>query len=320
VSDLRSAQRARAVGGLQVLAAWILMLPRLVVRDLVRGTFPGSVAPLRTTAGHVPVDRSEPPSFAQSPLRVVNVVAHPDDDLIFLSPDLLIDLRSAEAFRTVFLTSGDAGRGRLYAAAREEGVRRAYAAICGAPNLWNVDEQPCAGLTVRVHTLRGHPRVSLAFLRLPDGSPDGLGTRRGRGQSLQRLLEGEIPFLEQAGWPGRVRLHQLVEALAHLLAAFRPTLTRVLDHEGAFGNGDHSDHLASARVVRLARAHVPADGCFTAYQGYPVSALPANVPADLLAEKMASIRTYARCDPAFRDGYDPAWVARQYVRARERRP
>jgi LmbE family N-acetylglucosaminyl deacetylase len=251
---------------------------------------------------------------------VLNVVAHPDDDLIFLSPDLLSALRSAEAMRTVFLTSGDSGRGRLYAAAREEGVRRAYAALCGAPNLWNLAEQSCAGLTVRVHTLRGHPRVSIAFVRLPDGSPDGLGTRRGRGQSLQRLLEGEIPFLEQVGSTGRVRLQQLVEALAHLLEAFRPTETRVLDHEGPFGNGDHSDHLASARVVRLAHAQAPADGWLTAYQGYPVSALPANVPADLLADKMASIRRYARCDPAFRDGYDPAWVARQHVRARERRP
>jgi LmbE family N-acetylglucosaminyl deacetylase len=315
-----SAMAVRTRGTLLVMAAWGVMLPRLVVRDLVRGTFPGSVAPLRTPAAHGRVDHGVSAPPPESPARVVNVVAHPDDDLAFLSPDLLVDLGSAEAVRTVFLTSGDGGRGRLYAAAREEGVRRAYAGVCGTPNLWDFHEHSCSGLPVLVNSLRGDRRLSLVFLRLPDGSPEGLGTQRGRGQSLQKLLTGDIPFLEQLGTSGRVTLGQLVEVLAHLMESVQPTETRVLDYAGAFGNGDHSDHLASARLARLAHARVSGEGWLTGYRGYPVSDLPPNVPAAWAARKLASIRTYARCDPAFRDGYQPAWVPRQYVSGRERRP
>src|SRR5436305_635090 len=88
--------------------------------------------------------------------------------------------------RTVMYPDGVLGR--LYAKSREEGLRRAYAAACGVANLWDVRESSVAGVTVIVNILRRDERVSLVLLRLPDGSPDGTGTARGKGQSLQRLL------------------------------------------------------------------------------------------------------------------------------------
>src|ERR1700694_2302046 len=39
----------------------------------------------------------------------LNIVAHEDDDLLFLSPDLLHAIQAGRAVRTVFVTAGDSG-------------------------------------------------------------------------------------------------------------------------------------------------------------------------------------------------------------------
>src|SRR6188472_3148233 len=39
----------------------------------------------------------------------MNVVAHPDDDLLFQSPDLLHDVQSGKCVRTVYVTAGERG-------------------------------------------------------------------------------------------------------------------------------------------------------------------------------------------------------------------
>jgi hypothetical protein len=40
----------------------------------------------------------------------MNIVAHEDDDILFLSPDLVHDIRHGRCVRTVFVTAGDAGK------------------------------------------------------------------------------------------------------------------------------------------------------------------------------------------------------------------
>jgi LmbE family N-acetylglucosaminyl deacetylase len=55
---------------------------------------------------------------------VLNVVAHPDDDLLFLSPALLVSLSSGAPVHTVFLTAGDDGRAEMYWHQRERGSAR----------------------------------------------------------------------------------------------------------------------------------------------------------------------------------------------------
>ena len=40
--------------------------------------------------------------------KTMNIVAHEDDDLLFLSPALLRDVRRGRCVRTVFVTAGDA--------------------------------------------------------------------------------------------------------------------------------------------------------------------------------------------------------------------
>lgn len=60
-----------------------------------------------------------------------DVVAHPDDDLLFQSPDIVTDVKGGNCITTVFLTSGDSGVGSTYARSRESGNEAAYASMLG---------------------------------------------------------------------------------------------------------------------------------------------------------------------------------------------
>ena len=72
---------------------------------------------------------------------LLNFVAHQDDDLRFLSPDLLDAVQGGQAVRSVFVTAGDAGAGQLLAepAAR---ARAAYAKMAGVANTWKPERTP----------------------------------------------------------------------------------------------------------------------------------------------------------------------------------
>lgn len=64
--------------------------------------------------------------LSQAATQTLNIVAHQDDDLLFLSPDLINDIASGRSVRTVFLTAGDAGNGRDYWISRQAGSQAAY--------------------------------------------------------------------------------------------------------------------------------------------------------------------------------------------------
>ena len=130
---------------------------------------------------------------------IMTFVAHEDDDLLFISPDLLQTVRSAPfgaCARTVFLTAGDAGVGQGYAATRESGSRAAYANMAGVGNAWTQSDAGIAGHPMPVFTLNGSPNVSLIFMRLPDGNGTGDGFPAQGGQSLQKLWNGSINFIQ----------------------------------------------------------------------------------------------------------------------------
>src|SRR4051794_9535498 len=51
----------------------------------------------------------------------LNIVAHEDDDLLFMNPDIQNDLAAGSCMTTVFLTAGDGGYGTAYWHERELG-------------------------------------------------------------------------------------------------------------------------------------------------------------------------------------------------------
>src|SRR5690348_13322199 len=77
---------------------------------------------------------------------VLNFVAHPDDDLLFLSPDLLRAIQAGGNVRTVYMTAGDGGlHASSYWQDRESGVRAAYAEMAGVANSWTQSDAGVEG-------------------------------------------------------------------------------------------------------------------------------------------------------------------------------
>src|SRR3954471_17974249 len=94
----------------------------------------------------------------------MNIVAHPDDDLLFQSPDLLHDVQSGKCVRTVYITAGE--RGDLNTLdMRESGVEAAYAQMAGVRNQWKKDDAGLSNKKVPLMTLAARPTVSLVFMR-----------------------------------------------------------------------------------------------------------------------------------------------------------
>ena len=138
----------------------------------------------RTTA---PGSRSGPAQGA-----TLTIVAHEDDDLLFISPDVLHAIQAGSLVRTVFLTAGDDGMPASYWMTREEGPLAAYALMAGAANSWTQSDAGVSGHPIPLYTLAGNPNISLAYLRLPDGNLSGSGFPSTGNVSLQQLWQGTI--------------------------------------------------------------------------------------------------------------------------------
>lgn len=107
---------------------------------------------------------------------VVAGIAHPDDDLLFQSPDLLATVQGGACYTLVIATMGDAGStGEAYALSREQGNAAAYAQMAGVPNVWTGVNASIANQQILVTTLVGAPQIQRVHFRLPDGNMDGSG-------------------------------------------------------------------------------------------------------------------------------------------------
>jgi LmbE family N-acetylglucosaminyl deacetylase len=255
--------------------------------------------------------------------RVLNVVAHPDDDLLFLSPDLISSIEGGAQVRTIFVTAGDAGRSATYWQARMRGVQAAYAQLSGVADDWTPMETGLDGATGL--SLADAPQIGLVFLKLPDGGT-GSGFHRYRFHSLPQLWRGQLNSVIAVDDSAAYSRGGLVDALGRVMRSFAPKVVRTQDFLGRFGDGDHGDHHAVGSLTRAAsRAH-PGRHRLVAYQDYATQHRAVNVPTRLLAAKRACFATYARSDPevfarrspgaGYAPGFD-AWLRRQYVLAVE---
>ncbi|WP_307825284.1 PIG-L family deacetylase [Streptomyces sp. M2CJ-2] len=145
---------------------------------------------------------SRPAAHAKDPgqcRRTLVGVAHPDDDLFFLNPEIGQTIRSGCPVDTVYLTAGDDGKKNRvealeYVDRREYGVRAAYAEMAGAANRWERADVRADGLRIRSYRLADkarHTDVRLTFLDLHDGLPHGQ-----EPNSLLRLFDGSKKSIE----------------------------------------------------------------------------------------------------------------------------
>jgi LmbE family N-acetylglucosaminyl deacetylase len=249
---------------------------------------PGAPRPQSPAAPAVPQAYRTGPA----PL-VLQILAHPDDDLYFMNPDTLHTLQSGVPLVSVYVTGGESTgvnhepyekhkhRHRhdraAYSSARHQGLRQAYATMLGLPHFtaWHrevISLLPGGGPCAEINTLtNGRAQATLVFLQVSMHEPDP-------GASLPLLWAKPgvtLPYVVAEGapspadQPGQWTHDTLVAAIAGLLDHYRPTLVRTLDpdpdlqvHDRTHpvgsdqpGYSDHRDHTAAALFAWKAITH-----------------------------------------------------------------
>jgi LmbE family N-acetylglucosaminyl deacetylase len=238
-----------------------------------------------------------------SPPRIMQFVAHEDDDLLFMNPDIADSIRSGATIETVYETAGNSpndltsSTGPRYWQTRELGIKAAYAQMTGVPNSWTQGAIPAGGGNAVVFTLDGvGSRVKVVFLRMhSEWSGGGLSGLWANKDVAAYKLES---LDEKPGSQERNFLfngQQMIGALDNLITAFGPDHVRVLD-AGNHGY-DHTEHFASAQFALAAYGARP--GTPAQYRGYNITDLPHDLSSADHQTKWNAWAAYAAFDTGF---------------------
>ncbi|MET9800703.1 PIG-L family deacetylase [Streptomyces sp. NPDC006368] len=305
----------------------VLAAPIAVLLGITGGTL--ALTAGSSDASDVP-SRGVPEARAVKPVRtdggsVLQIMAHPDDDLFFMNPDTSRSLASGHSLTSVYLTAGESdGRNArrqdprppadkaAYAEARQNGIRAAYAEMAtgNRTSPWDRVSIPTAGGgRAELDTLRAKPRITLVWLQLREAG----SITEDRPHSLHGLWDGRIDALESqlaAGSPVREGFsstkEQTIGTITGLLHRFKPTFVRMMDPTPGRNDrtgklSDHQDHMYGARFAQAALARYaqspghPAFGVQN-YLGYATGGLPHSLDPATTEAKLRSLRTYAWMD------------------------
>ncbi|MFH9119744.1 PIG-L family deacetylase [Streptomyces globisporus] len=208
---------------------------------------------------------------------VLQLLAHPDDDLYFMNPDTREALDAGTPLVCVYLTAGEAdGVNRIpgaprpapdraaYSSSRHQGLRQAYAELLGLDRFTPWQKSVAAlhgGHRAEVNVLTdGVRRVELVFLdtamHTGRGRPGLPSLWRDRRLVLRTVVADNSP-LERAG---SYTYESLIDVLTGLLEQYRPTVVHTLDPDPDLqfsseyerrrdseqrGYSDHADHTAA---------------------------------------------------------------------------
>ncbi|CAN7240127.1 PIG-L family deacetylase [Trinickia sp. LjRoot230] len=272
---------------------------------------PSSV-PAATAAPVAPADCSKG--------TLVTVVAHLDDDLLFVNPGISDHLRAGWCVVTVHLIGGANSSAFDYVLKRERGVRQAYARMAGVPNVWAETTATIAGKPVHRMVLAAMPRVTLLELRLPGGQVRGgrvpLGLLWDEGETLS-----SYPMHADGSGATHYDRTTLTATLEAILARATHIYTLNPDTVAFL---EHPDHIYAARITRAAALaaglHVPLRYHFT----YVTAGMPANLSAEATQDKRDQVASYFAIDggdiaQVFGEyEWNGDWVARRYAFGEQR--
>lgn len=225
------------------------------------------------------------------PAHVV-IVAHQDDDLLFINPDLKRAMDKNEPLSTVYLTSGNAGMEMDYVLERERGIKSAYAFMAGASNSWTCGPQVYAGKAIQTCTLDSEKVVTLHFLRLVDGF--GTGTDP---QSLRNLWEGNISVSAAVDGSGlSFTREELLASVASLIQTSGATALYTTDFSFEHRNNDHSDHEYAALITLVSSGNHALPHSLSSYLTYGTTSMPSNLSSNDTALVSDVFGYYASCD------------------------
>jgi LmbE family N-acetylglucosaminyl deacetylase len=224
----------------------------------------------------------------------MDVVAHEDDDILFIDPATSTDVAAGRCLTTVYLTAGDDGQGASYWHGREDGAMAAYAEMAGRRNSWTTATlETASGQAAVTRTLDGG-NVRLIFLRLPTGSPGGRAVHD--HECLSRLRAGAIAQVHAVDGTASYTSASLRATLTGFMTTFRPSVVRTLDYVDRYGDGDHADHHNAAYYSYEAQRSYTTPHRLQGFRGYPITRLPANQPDAVAARKLAIFLAYSAHD------------------------
>jgi LmbE family N-acetylglucosaminyl deacetylase len=257
----------------------------------------------RTSATDVPfLMRDMPTSCVHQ--TTVSVVAHQDDDLLFMNPDITRAIAAGQCVRTVYITAGDAGSSETYWLSREAGSIAAYKTMLGSTADWiRFSVMTQGGRTLHVAQPADNPSISIIFMRLPDGNITGQGFSDTDYASLAALLDGRTARLTTVDTRTTYTALQLERSLYELLRMYRPDIVRAPDPSAQNDTfPDHSDHLATGLLAErayktVAQSHSGRKPLLKQYLGYQSRSLVPNVEGDALLQKQRAFAAYSVFDP-----------------------
>jgi len=251
------------------------------------------------------------------PAQTLIVIAHFDDDMIFMQPELLAAV-TAGSVTTVYVSSGDPVHGDTRAEHSFEAAMTAYASVAGSSD-WDCGYLSFAGSPVHHCRLHGQ-QISLVGLDTADGGLPG-----DFPDSPLHLVEGRVPSIPILGpIGGRATVDSIVSSLAEILVATQPAQIHALDL-AATHDRDHSGHLFSSAFAFWAAAQVGYAGPIRWHRGYNVEPeMPTLSDADYQAVKpMIGYfeACYFGCGPCGTsctklDEDHDTWLRRQYSSTR----
>ena len=224
------------------------------------------------------------------------IVAHPDDDILFMNPSLSAQISSGSCVRSVYVTAADDGRPQEYWLYRERGIEAAYAAMLHADNNWHEQTVVVYGNAVSVRSLQGHPEIGLVFLRLPDGNVHGEGFVRTGNVSLKKMAQKPnlvVPAIDNST---SYTYLGLTNTLSIILKLDQPATIFTHVSSGDLINGDHSDHTVVGALALQAAAMAKSTAAIRTYVGYPSNNLPPNVSVSDASQKRSIFYAYASDD------------------------
>lgn len=291
----------------------------VVLSALTLGGLVASGAPLVN-----PRSRGMPPR-----VRHLQVAAHPDDDILFMNPDLATGIHNRHSTVGIYLTGGesDLPNPAEYAAQRQEGTRASYARMAGVRNDWTRGTLPIAARLVEVNELRARPEIMLVFLNLPeDNNPTA-------GRALTRLwkdprttVHSLITTTGMVRRPFPYTRADVITVLAAIFEQLRPTTIRMQDGQPDHryqaqwtGFHNHPDHVIGARFAVAAAEHYMANPRRGApifhYRDYNIADAGINLAQPDRLRKKDYFRAYAQHDSqAGLAGAYVNWTERGYYR------
>ncbi|MCR3750196.1 PIG-L family deacetylase [Lentzea californiensis] len=218
-----------------------------------------------------------------APTTTISFVAHPDDDLLFMNPDIASDVEAGSTVWVVYLTAGEVHTRPPfpYANQRVEGERAAYARTAGVADSWTYEEMWFNGHPVATNRLNG-TNVRLVFTYI-HGASGGCDHPNGDPQGDLYKMLAFSPYVAQPidGRPSYNRF-SFVGMLRAIIAQANPDHIRsgsTIGHRDS-PRRDHVDHVSAALLVAEANL---ADGTRDTwkrrdeYTAYNSESYPENV-------------------------------------------